>query len=1587
VQYAHEPWQQEAAVQWAALWEFAPRSWSFEPRIAGFGLRSPAGVTVEPFPDRAAWGGGARALAAAREQVEEEQALGLWGVRPGFAAGHVDAGDLSAAGIARARQELVWEGVDGQTAAWVWQSVARQAPPAPPPAPYVPLGRTDPEDYGFRYWGTYLRGEWEPQWCLAAADDGVGVWPSCVGFSSRSRPLQETAHLYAGMVVYGDVHAELVPDALRIAYAAYERSPHTMRGTLRLGVRASHSAVRSWLAGPYPRLTLLKEYLAPEDTAEHGPKLNTFRNAAGQYVPCKKGIVSDFVVVRFGWAGEQQSAFAAPRAPLRSPVVTDEQVSDLLAEPGGSGNDLFEYHEAVPDALRDEWRRLRREALHILRDTDYGARWQEAEPELWERWERDDMPTPGDGQDWFLQDFGRLSASVLEQWRDEMPVQWQAAFEPAIVAARTGTVFATKSPTPHAFDVANRPSCRDPDKLRRIKKELDEYKREVIVERKPDGMALEEFGWGINAILIVTRVPDDGSGRMCLDPELNPWFVSPPFGMCGPRDRLAAAERHFWILRKDLRRAFYVNQLNEASRRCALFRDPFPPHDVYRFTVPAFGFVPSPRSLFISSRPCRLRFCFIVRRVAQQLPRALRELAQQLRDLARDAVQRFELQPLDFYADDWIGAAPPLALVILDFVMEFEGFAVGLPFAPKKDIYGPAVVTLGIELDCPAQRMWFPRLRAVAYLVVLGQVLAAVRKDGRIAGDVWESLVGKLQFVVQSSRFIKWALAPIAADLHKLPRQQDGKAPRWVVPSERALEFCEHFWQPALRAAPCWLLSRSRWSVLPLELAAATADGVSGSDASGRLGMGGAVGNELVQRPLTPWELRPEEHIQVLEFRGSWEVLAWRIRQDGGRTRRWIVLIDNVGAVADWNKGGRAWMAPDQNLGDWFAFVLVARAFHVDVRAVHIPGTAMMKLGHDGASREMVEHSIPLPSAQFQPGDGGQRSARQFWDALQELATPRPSPLDPFEEFCKVTPQGRNSACWVVYVQSSDSESASAGSERQRSRSDSDSEGERMPELWSSSESEDDSDSDGDEQWLREQQQRAQDQLSASRRAAIRTALAESAVTQTAATAQPQRCSARECIAESVPPVLLCASCEAMFHWQCMGFPPRDQLPVAWQCGACIAQGSRVLAEVLQLDRAAAFAASAPAVRTDATYRSAIRRFAATIMEVSAAGGLELTIEQILPPQPDVPTPEAFALAFVFAASGVLAAEAFMLNTVQSTLAGLAAWHKAKSGGRFSGPSSSWTVRRAVRALERHVTDSGGVLVARAFPAALEHMHAFWDFFWDGQGRSGQAWLRRYTRSRDFGYKLLIFLTIIRPDEGYNTTFSPRYFRAPVADLSKREYCIIRAKNHQTEERWVPLPTEGPGRISFSRWLRAHEELLTERGVEISTVTPLFGLAHDPTTPLRSSQMLLHNMRASFVAPALTRAGLQADIDKDWSGYSFRRGGINAVYRQLRADITDNETLVARLMTTGRWKSVSSLRVYLVELDRPLADWFAVRLGAKAGGGLQQRAEPGPEGIAKSASKTEGTASKRAKQAEQHSQPLARLWAASASTDAAPVAP
>jgi hypothetical protein len=174
-------------------------------------------------------------------------------------------------------------------------------------------------------------------------------------------------------------------------------------------------------------------------------------------------------------------------------------------------------------------------------------------------------------------------------------------------------------------------------------------------------------------------------------------------------------------------------------------------------------------------------------------------------------------------------------------------------------------------------------------------------------------------------------------------------------------------------------------------------------------------------------------------------------------------------------------------------------------------------------------------------------------------------------------------------------------------------------------------------------------------------------------------------------------------------------------------------------------------------------------------------------------------------------------------------------------------------------------------------------------------------------------------------------------------------------------------------------QLLREIGIEPGEDVPVFGMAHDPRVALRSARVIFSAdaFVARVIGPALCAAGRDELVTEIWTAYSFRRGGINFVYQQAVAQGTKGLDLLALLMKTGRWQSVASLAVYLVELDSELAS--LLKLMCSRGGRMAVLGSTGAEVAAELTQTEPATRGRRRRGAAEISERdrgrLAELWA------------
>ena len=1012
-----------------------------------------------------------------------------------------------------------------------------------------------------------------------------------------------------------------------------------------------------------------------------------------------------------------------------------------------------------------------------------------------------------------------------------------------------------------------------------------------------------------------------------------------------------------------------------------MFEHPLRPGTYWQYTAPAFGFAPAPAVLSVITRAAIALFCAALREIAAQLPQEEHALAAELRSIAVEQTRRYDERAFDAYADDFCASASPRALAILDFVMEMEGLEAGLPWDPKKDVFGPTIVVLGAMLSAPHQRLWLPPLRAKAYASVLSDFITEFRGATRVPWGRVASIRGKLGFAATLARMLRWALGSVDSAMYAQAEAVEwgGAPPEWAWPSARFWHELEQFWLPLLLAAAvaCHpLLSRSRWSVLPRERATALATGRSGSDASGSTGMGGAVGSTVVQRPLTDSEraaamaLRPEGHIQVFEGRGAWEVLAHRLQlhiaADGTvhsgvdiTGGQWLLEIDNAGAVSDWNRGGQAWSASDAMRGEFFAAILADVVYGVELRAYHLPGTIIIKLGHDDASREMRASGTALASCAVRHADDSNFTAGEFWRLVQHVIS-QMTPARTDGNDLILLSSGSEVFQYVV-----DDNVATVASRRARyvvDDTDGDSSGdeELCAEAWRMVHTELNQNHPLRASFIQTWSNRLaqiDDQSGATDSVAPAAAATEHAApteqpaatvpVPVTATAQPSRfrrqrqtpavCSLESaCICSSSQPALRCHSCPRSFHWRCLGIEGRSHSPVTWQCGVCACNGNAELAAAILMDRAMAFTATAPAPNSDKTYSDGVERFARAVELLAKNNGFTLSRADILPAAPTAETQAYFAIAFVHGVAGALEdMPTYAINTIKSTLASLRKWHVTKSQGEVQGPSKLPDVLAAITAAEKRLVAAGTPLVQRAFPCPLSVMEAIADevsrqLCVSSPGH--HTWNRRFAVSRAWLYRLLQFVCILRTNEGVTARFSPECFRpASGTDGDMLEFwvppgaavAIGGGKNHQTWGCWVKFPANGPGRLTMLADLARHEQLLVSNGVTITPDTPVFGMVHAPLTPLTSARaMFTPEFHRDCVVPALTSMGRTHDISQRWTPYSYRRGGINTLYQQARAAGFEPLDMLAMLMAAGRWRSLGSLLVYLVEIDQQLARHF-----------------------------------------------------------------
>ena len=103
---------------------------------------------------------------------------------------------------------------------------------------------------------------------------------------------------------------------------------------------------------------------------------------------------------------------------------------------------------------------------------------------------------------------------------------------------------------------------------------------------------------------------------------------------------------------------------------------------------------------------------------------------------------------------------------------------------------------------------------------------------------------------------------------------------------------------------------------------------------------------------------------------------------------------------------------------------------------------------------------------------------------------------------------------------------------------------------------------------------------------------------------------------------------------------------------------------------------------------------------------------------------------------------------------------------------------------------------------------------------------------------------------------------------------------------------------------------------------PIFGHIHQPMQALASMYAMDKPavLQDIHLRPFFMKLGHPEFLDRFWSGYSWRRGGINAAREQAHKDGIRGWQLLAFIMHRGRWATTSSVVKYLVDVDPELAN-------------------------------------------------------------------
>ena len=857
---------------------------------------------------------------------------------------------------------------------------AREGPPQPPPPRRgrgdVSPPPTAPGAYSLRasFARPWAHGDWAPTIeACGEAEAACRVFPGLPYFTADD-PVQAHRADLVGHVIYAHPppNDKVIASVLDTIAAAMAESPRDTRAIVVVPWGGDAGWVRTLrharhVAGsPYEGRYIFRRGKANLPASLRPVAIMLWGAAPSESAPAPPTEADAAADVQRAWrvaaaslAAAAATGFAEPSPDaLGGDMVPEADFARELPDPADLGDSY---------ATSAEFAAARETAAHLISQHAAGFLSAGALAGVG-RWARGERPFPDVPPEEFYPDGvrGRYHAPTWTLWAATID---HPLVERAAAIAAQGCSFAMMAEPPWQCppNAASTYSW-----WRRVQPEFDFWKRAGIVETFADvGGSVLDFAATVHGLLAVVRTPDDGKARICVNqaPQTNPVMATEPTSLPSPKTHAARLRRGDVQVREDLRKAFLHGRLTPGSRRYTAFIHP--QWGLARLTSPNFGARGSPAITWVIGNAAAVVVAHVLGRIAVACGDA--GLAAEL-DRTADTI--------DPYVDDFLAAGVPVAAAAAQALLHALGYDLGLIFDPAKTVVGRRIVALGAVVDSDTETLAISPARAQVYADFSRAFRARYPIDGPPPPPrlVWR-LYGRLRFAASLSR---WGLAHMAtvAELHR-------NRAVWPAVAEAIHVELQHIWEPALAAAAAEgspMLTLAFWEALPTAALAATAHLRALSDASGDFGGGGGSRFGTVQRR---W-LRDEGHWHI----GIKELAALVGTLIGVLPRlpyasHVIAECDNVAAVSYINRGG----GPPAVVRILAPLIALAAKYAARIRAVHRPGSYMVAMGPDRASRETVHFASRMPTPADAPVEW--RQAWRHLDILQftqEDAAQHPGP-------------------------------------------------------------------------------------------------------------------------------------------------------------------------------------------------------------------------------------------------------------------------------------------------------------------------------------------------------------------------------------------------------------------------------------------------------------------------------------------------------------------------------------------------------------------------------------------------------------------